>query len=29
VAGKAIAGKKEKGQGVQELPPVDVHSLLP
>jgi NADH-quinone oxidoreductase subunit I len=29
VAGKAIAGKKEKGEGVQELPPVDVHSLLP
>ena len=29
VAGKAIAGKKDKGEGVQELPPVDVRSLLP
>ena len=29
VAGKAIAGTKDKGEGVQELPPVDVRSLLP
>ena len=29
VSGKALAGKKDKGEGEQELPPVDVHSLLP
>ena len=29
VAGKALAGQKGKGEGLNELPPVDVLSLLP